>query len=116
MLMVNMVNMTNMNEKTMVGFYRGGIIGVSCYIVVTIYDYITNINEKSRDLEEKNKRLEEKNKYSVDENQYLKDEINTHMRNIEGKDKRINELTEALNTIRKRRSSDKIIIEYEDCL
>ena len=116
MLMVNMLDMANINEKTMVGFYRGGIVGVSCYIVVTIYDYITRMDYKNKILEEEKKILEGKNKYSVDENQYLKDEINKQMRNIEGKDKRINELTEALNTIRKRRSSDKIIIEYEDCL
>lgn len=96
-----------LDEKSMTGLYNGCISGVSFFIIVSIYDYI-------QFLKEKNKILEEKNKYSMDENEYLKYEINKHIYIIGDKDKIISDLKEELAKIRKKRSRDKIIIEYED--
>jgi hypothetical protein len=96
------------DQKMMMGFYRGGVAGASLYILSSIYDYITHLQQ---DLQDKNDILSKENKYFKDENDYLKDEINKKMIEIESKDTIINKLNKE---IRKRKASDKIIIEYED--
>ena len=115
MSVFNVLSLSSMVDQKMM---IGGVAGASLYILSGIYGYITHLQQDIqrdlqhiKDLQDKKGILSRENKYLKDENEYLKDEINKKMAAIESKDTIINQLNKE---IRRKKASDKIIIEYED--